>query len=321
MAREYRVGTALERLVASGVISAEQRTAIVRAVDERERARRAPAGRVIAEIVAYLGAGLVAAGLVLFLDRAWIEIARTGRVVLLVVVAGCAIGGAVVLADGWRGVFRRVPIASAGRVRLAAVLLALAAGAVTGAVATAFDTRGPDWAAPIAGLLVAVFGYLLVPSLLGMVVVAVFGVASIVEVTSGVFVARSPWQGIALLAFGAVWFALAAARLLVLDWAGYLIGGIVAVIGAQSVTLGESLWRPLLTGLIGVLCLAFHLFRREAVLVLGGATAVAIAVGQLVADYTDGGPAVASAVLGVGTVVLTVGVLVLNTRSEPRQPD
>lgn len=320
MVGEDRLATALERLVASGVISAEQRGAVQRAVAEQERARRAPVGRVLAEIVAYLGAGLVAAGLVLFLDRAWVDIARSGRVVLLVVVAGCAVGGAVVLAGGCRGVFRRVPIASAGRVRLAAVLLALAAGSATGAVATALDGRGSgaDLVAAGAGLLVAVLGYLLVPSLLGMVTVVVFGVVTILEATSSTTELRSLWQGIALLAFGACWFGLALARRVVVEWAGYVLGGIVAVLGAQSVTVGDSPWRPVLTGAIGVLCLALYLVRREPALVLVGAAAAAIAVVQTVSEHTEGGPAAATMVLGIGAVVLTAGVLVLTTR--PRGP-
>ncbi|MFC8386517.1 DUF2157 domain-containing protein [Nocardia sp. NPDC057272] len=314
MVREHRVDVALERLVASAVISGEQRGAVLRAVDEQERAGRASGGRVAAEIVAYLGAALVAAGLGLFIDKAWAQVAQSGRVVLLVVVAGCAMWGAVVLAEGCVGVFRRVPIASAGRVRLAAVLLVLAAVSVTGAVTTAFDGHHGDAtavAASIAGLFTAVLGYLLVPSVLGTVAVACFGVASILSVTSELVDVRSPWQGIALMAFGALWFGLASARLLVAEWAGYVLGGVIAVIGAQSVTFGESLWRPCLTALIGVLCFVLYVLRRDAVLVLGGAAGIAIAVVQVVADYTAGGPVVACVVLGIGALVLTAGVVVV----------
>lgn len=314
---------ALERLVASGVISGEQRGAVLRAIDEQDRTGRASAGRVAAEIVAYLGAGLVAAGLGLFVDKAWGQVAHSGRVVLLVVVAGCAMWGAVVLADGCVGVFRRVPIASAGRVRLAAVLLVLAAVAVTGAVATAFAGHhgdAPAIAASIAGLFVAILGYLLVPSVLGMVAMACFGVASILSATSELFDVRSPWQGIALMAFGALWFGLASARVLVADWVGYLLGGVIAVVGAQSVTFGESLWRPGLTALIGVLCFVLYAIRRDAVLVLGGAAGIAVAVVQVVADHTSGGPAVASVVLATGALVLTVGLVVLLARQGPGRP-
>ncbi|MGY0503552.1 DUF2157 domain-containing protein [Nocardia sp. FBN12] len=315
MVREHRVAVALERLVASGVISGAQRTAVLWAVDEQERAGRACRGRVAAEIVAYLGAGLVAAGLGLFVDKAWAQVAQSGRVVLLAVVAGCAMWGAVVLADGCAGVFRRVPIVSAGRVRLAAVLAVLAAVAVTAAVATVFGRYGEE--ASVAGLVVATLGYLLVPSVLGMVAVAGFGVASILGVTSALFDVRSPWQGIALMGFGAVWFGLASARLLVAEWAGYVLGGVIAVVGAQSVTFGESLWRPGLTALIGVLCFVLYAIRRDAVLVLGGAAGIAVAVVQVVADHTSGGPAVASVVLAVGALVLTVGLVVLLARQGP----
>ncbi|MFD4461379.1 hypothetical protein [Nocardia sp. NPDC058480] len=317
MVREHGVDVALERLVASGVISGEQRGAVLRAVDEQERAGRAGGGRVAAEIVAYVGAGLVAAGLGLFVDNAWAQVAQSGRVVLLAVVAGCAVWGAVALAGGCAGVFRRVPIASAGRARLAAVLLVLAAAAVTGAVATAFGAHRGDetaMAGSIAGLLVAALGYLLVPSVIGLVAVAGFGIASILIVTSELFDVRSPWQGISLMMFGALWFGLAGARLLVAEWAGYLLGGVIAVIGAQSVTYGESLWRPGLTALIGVLCLVLYVIARDAVLVLGGAAGIAVAVVQVVADYTAGGPVVASVVLGIGALVLTVGLVVLLAR-------
>ncbi|MFE1595862.1 hypothetical protein [Nocardia sp. NPDC058705] len=309
MVGEHRVAVALERLVASGVISGEQRGAVLRAVDEQARVGRASGARVAAEIVAYVGAGLVAAGLGLFVDKAWAQVAQSGRVVLLVVVAGCAMWGAVVLGGGCSGVFRRVPIAAAGRVRLAGVLVVLSAVAETGAVATAFGTRGYD--AAIVGLVVAVLGYLLVPSVLGMVAVAGFGVVSILSATSEQ--PGSPSQGIALMVFGVLWFGLA--RLLVAEWAGYALGGVIAVFGAQSVTYGDSLWRPGLTSLIGVLCFVLYVVRREAVLVLGGAAGVAVAVVQVVADHTGGGPVVASVVLGVGAVVLAVGLVVLVARS------
>ncbi|MEV0063846.1 DUF2157 domain-containing protein [Nocardia sp. NPDC050718] len=318
MVREHRVGVALERLVAAGVISGDQRGAVLRAVDAEDRAGRASAGRMIAEIVAYLGAGLVAAGVVLFLGRAWSDVAQTGRVVLLLVVAGCAITGAVLLAGGCDGIFRRVPIASAGRSRLAAVLLVLAAGMVCGAVVTAFGDEA-EIAAAVAGLLVAVLGYLLVPTVLGMVAMGGFGVASAVTTTSAVFDYRSAWPGVLLMLFGALWIGLAWTRLFVADWAGYLIGGLIMVGGAQSVTPGESLWRPALTALVGVAFLVLYAARREPVLVLGGAAAVAIAVGQTVAERTDGGPVVASVVLAIGAVVLTVGLIVL--LAGPGQPD
>ncbi|MEU3014687.1 DUF2157 domain-containing protein [Nocardia asteroides] len=316
MVREHRVGVALERLVASGVLSGDQRTAVLRAVDAEERAERAGAGRMIAEVVAYLGAGLIAAGVALFLGRAWSEVAQTGRVVLLLVVAGCAMAGGVLLAGGCDGVFRRVPIASAGRTRLAAVLLALAAGAVCGAVITAFGGHGDDGveiAAAFAGFATAVLGYLLVPTVLGMVVTGAFGTGAVVSATSELFGYRSAWPGVLLLLFGALWSLLAWRRLFVAEWAGYLIGGAIAVGGAQTVTPGDSLWRPGLTALIGVLALALYALRREPVLVLGGAAAIAIAVAQTVAEYTDGGPVAASVVLAIGALVLTVGLVVLLT--------
>lgn len=312
----------MERLVAAGVISGEQRGAVLRAVDEQERAGRATGARVAAEIVAYVGAGLIAAGLGLFVDTAWAQVAQSGRVVLLVVVAGSAVWAAVALAGGCAGVFRRVPIASAGRVRLAAVLLVLAAGAMCAAVGTAFGERHGDEAAiaaSIAGLLVATLGYLLVPSVLGMLAMAGFGVASIMSVTSELLDVTAPWEGIVLMSFGALWFGLASARLLVAEWAGYLLGGVIALIGAQSVTFGESLWRPGLTALIGVLCLVLYALRRDAVLVLGGAAGIAIAVVQTVADHTSGGPVVASVVLAIGALVLTVGLVVLLARQGPGQ--
>lgn len=304
---------ALERLVAAGMISGEQRAAVLRAVDEQERAGRASGGRVAAEIVAYVGAGLVAAGLGLFVDKAWAQVAQSGRVVLLVVVAGCAMWGAVALAGGCAGVFRRVPIAPAGRVRLAAVLVVLAAVAATGAVATAIGEQGgAAWAA---GLVVATLGYLLVPSVLAMIAVAGFGVASIMGITTELFDVRAPWQGIALMLFGALWFGLAWARAVVAEWAGYVLGGVIAVVGAQSVTFGDSLWRPLLTGLIGVLCFVLYAIRRNGVLVLGGAAGIAVAVVQAVDGHTGGGPVVASVVLAIGAMVLTAGVVVLLARS------
>ncbi|WP_043648457.1 hypothetical protein [Nocardia thailandica] len=313
MDRDEQWGAALGALVAAGVLTREQAGAVVAEVAGRERARRGSRGRLAGEIGAYLGAGLVAAGLMLLLGRSWDELAPTGRVVTLLIVAGSAALGGVLLAGGGRSLFRRVPPPAGVRTRLASVLFVLAAPAFAGAVGAALAedrvTHGEVGAAA-AGFAVAALGYVALPSVLSLLATALGGAATVVGLGDLAGFADFG-TGTALFAFGLAWFPPTAAGRLVSDWAGYLIAVVLALLGAQVAGDGRWVgWTVVYAAVVAVLCFALYVRRRELLLVLGGAGAVTVAVANAV-DAAADGPGGALIVLAVGAVVLAAGGVVV----------
>src|SRR5690606_1442140 len=158
-----RAPAALADLVRRGVRDETQLGAVVTALAKPEP-RPTPA-RLLAEIAAYAGAGLLLSGVVLVLAESWDDMAKLGRVVLFVLVAvGVTVAG-VATAGGWSMLFRpawRRP-ASTGhtaRTRLAAVFFALAAVSIAAAAGAILDdgndTTDLTWVyAAVAGLLAA----------------------------------------------------------------------------------------------------------------------------------------------------------------------
>lgn len=315
MDRDEQLGAALTTMVTAGTLSREQADAVYAAVAERRRAGRSSPGRVAGEIGAYLGAGLVTAGLVLLLGRSWDELAPTGRVVTLLIVAGSAALGGVLLAGGTRALFRREPAPANVRTRLASVLFVLAAPACAGAVGAALAddrvTYGEVWAA-VAGFAVAALGYAALPSVLSMFATAIGGTATVIGL--GEILGFSDFgTGTALFVFGLLWFAATAARWFAAEWAGWLIAVTIGLFGAQIAGDGRAVgWAVGFSALVAVVCFALYAWRRVLMLALGGAAAVAVAVANAV-DASVDGPGGALVVLAVGAVALAVGGVVVAT--------
>ncbi|WP_431956012.1 hypothetical protein [Nocardia lijiangensis] len=103
--------------------------------------RRRPAGKLLAEVAAYAGAGLLLGGLVLFLEASWVDLAQASRVAILAILAVMAIGGAgaVALAIAEAASEWNDGMGAAGFVLIVgAVLLA------AGVIALARSPRGSD---------------------------------------------------------------------------------------------------------------------------------------------------------------------------------
>ncbi|MCP2319099.1 putative membrane protein (DUF2157) [Nocardia amikacinitolerans] len=316
MAYEQRVGAALRRLVDGGVLNTDQRDAVLAAVAAEEDAARPSGGKLLAEVAAYAGAGLLLGGVVLFVGAAWDDLARVGRVAALAVVAiGLALGG---VALAGRAALFRAPTPTA-RVRLAAVLFASSAAAVTGAVGSGIDDSGSDeaWVLALsAGLVVSVVGYLALPSVVGMLACAAFSAPVVVGVLGELLDVDDFWVGLGLFALGLAWLLLTAMGAFVEAWAGYLLGIVIALLGAHLIDFGRELWSAVLTALVAFLCFALYPTRRSAVLMIGGAGAVALAIADAVTELS-GGLGAAGFVLIVGAVLLAAGAIAL-TRS-PRK--
>ncbi|MEU0541022.1 DUF2157 domain-containing protein [Nocardia sp. NPDC005978] len=199
------------------------------------------------------------------------------------------------------------------RVRLGAALFALAAGCVAVFVGIAVNGEAGDvWVWPVvAGLVAAVVGYAALPSVVGLLVCAGFAPAAWAGVLDAAGGSHDVVFGAGLLVLAGIWFGVAYFGFAVPAWAGYAAGIVTGLIGAQTAGDAGRPWAYGLTGLVAVACFALYRVRRSAVLVLGGALALAIGVSTAVWDWTGGTAAAFVIVLLVGAVVLGAGVALL----------
>ncbi|WP_433522913.1 hypothetical protein ACQPZ2_38645 [Nocardia pseudovaccinii] len=318
MGIQDRSGAALRRLVDEGVLTEAQRDAVAKAL-VAERTKPESPGKLLAEIAAYIGAGLVFGALALLLISSWDDLQRTGRVVIFgLVSAGLALG-AITLAGGVSALFGRSAVPPGSRVRLATVLFALASGSVAVTVGSAIDGGDIDdaWvSACLAGLVVAVLGYLALPSVIGLLVAAWYSVVLVPGVLDEVFGVEEVWIGLGLLVLGAIWFALTRIGVVVETWAGYLVAVLISAAGVVTVYVDAERAGFVLAVTVAVVCFALQATQRSAVLMIGGAVMIALAVGSAVAHWFDDGVGVMVAILIIGTVVLALGAWLLTRQSK-----
>ncbi|WP_280463330.1 DUF2157 domain-containing protein [Nocardia carnea] len=323
-----RAPAALADLVRRGVLDETQLGAVVTALAKPEP-RPTPA-RLLAEIAAYAGAGLLLSGVVLVLAESWDDMAKLGRFVLFVLVAvGVTVAG-VATAGGWSMLFRpawRRP-ASTGhtaRTRLAAVFFALAAVSIAAAAGAILDdgndTTDLTWVyAAVAGLLAAVAGYAALPSLLGLLLCVGFSAASVSGLLDEVL-GLDDLTGPGLLVLGFGWLGVTRLGAVLERWAGYVAGVVLAVAGAQTVDMSDRMWPAyVLTTVVAVVCFALYATDRSWVLSLGGAAALTMAAVEAVVDWTGESAGASGAILVVGAVVLGIGSYLL-TRSAKKSAE
>lgn len=295
---------ALRGLVDQGVISSEQAAAVRDALETA-----APAHRTRwAEITGYIGGGLVLAGAVVLVAASWEDLARAGQVTVLAVLTAALLAGGVATAGGPRALAGRNHRVATVRRRITGVLLALAAATSTLGihVLTEEDTF---LAGGAAGLVVAVAGYVALPSAVGVVAcwaTSVLLVGSIVEALGP----AAEWLGytLALLALGLLWSALAGLGALTHRRLGFGLGAAVALVGAHyPLTWGssaENMWGYALTLGLAALLFGFHQRERAGVLLVFGIIAVTVTVPQMVWDLTGGEVPAAAVLLIAGAVLL-----------------
>ncbi|MGW5140479.1 DUF2157 domain-containing protein [Nocardia beijingensis] len=315
MVSDGRAEAAIGRLVADGVLTRDQADAVLAALAV-ERAAASARGKVLAEIASYVGAGLLFGGIALVAASSWDALDRPVRVgVLAVVAAGLLLGGVLLagLPSG-RGNAR------SARGRLAAALFALGAVALAGAVGTALDGADGAWVfACAAGAVIAVLGYLALPSVLGMLVCACFVPAAVAGALTDLFDLDDMWAAVAVLLLGAGWFALTRIGAMADLRVGYLIAIVTSVAAAQS--LDGRAWAYGVTAVIAVLCFALYTTQRSAVLVIGGGVAIAIAAGEAVSQWTGDSLGAAAVVVALGAITLAVGAFRLARPRREKEND
>ncbi|WP_084523026.1 DUF2157 domain-containing protein [Nocardia inohanensis] len=311
MTVDREVGTALARLVEEGVLTGDQRDAVVAAV-VRERAARHPPARLIAEIAAYAGTGLVLAGLIVLVDSSWDDLGRAGKLLTVALISIGLIAGGAALAGGRRGLFQADGGARTGPTRLAATLFALASISVALLVGLAIDDQGGDtawvWGA-VVGAAIAMLGYAALPSLLGLLACAWFSAPAVAGVI-GVWADLDDFRvGLALAGLAGIWLAASRLGRAVPVWAGYLIALVIAAVGAEFAGDHAPGWTTAILLLTAAACFTLYFTDRNAVLVLGGGAFVTFAVVQAVWEWTDHSVGAAVIILVAGAVVLGIGGL------------
>lgn len=316
---------ALNELVDRGVLSDEQLREVLTAV-ERDRAaadhggvqRSARTG--LWEVLGYVGGALVLGGSSLLVAMSWGDLGQNARVALLAAAAVVLLGAGVLLGGGPRGVRGMAQTSSSPRARIVAVLFALGSGASAMTVATAVNSFDAV-AATATGFVIALLGYLALPSLPGLLATGGFSVGVVLAIDSQWFSSSTLSVSVGLLVLGAIWAFLALTGRLVDESIGLAGAAAIALSGAQvPVSSYSPWWGYVLTVLIAVACFAGYLRHRTVVLLAFGVLGITVAVPEAVWHWARGALSGPLTVLIVGLAFLIAsGIGLLLRRTQSRQ--
>jgi hypothetical protein len=313
---------AVDALVDGDVITREQAQAVLAAIEEAAPA--GPAGPApdhgrLPELAGYLGAALVAGGVVVVLVRSWTTLGPAGRTAGLAAIAlALAVAGAVLAG--------RRPLAADGgdrpggwdvRRRLVSCVWSLAAWSAGAAVASAVQGAEGRWALALGGTagLLSLAAYRRAPSAVGQLslwaaVVALWDAGvSFADLDAGP-------AGAALVAVGAGWAALGLTGVLRERQTALALSAVAGLMGAQlAVTADSHLLGHLLTAGVAAGGLAVHLRTRAWPALAGGVVAAGLLVAEVTHDLTGATLAVAAAVVLTGLALVLVSALGLRSKT------
>jgi len=275
-----------------------------------------------AEIVGYLGGTLLLTGTIMLVATSWDDMTGLVRTALASVFAVLLLVAGTMAAGGVSGLAGARQRAQTARLRVASALLALGAVATAFAVAVALPEDTQSRSIAIAsgfGLLVAIVGYMLLPTgfgLISSVALGLYAVTSTVDATLGAtpFIVGLAWWG-----FGIAVTGMAVAGMLRQQRLGLGLGTVVAMVGAQ-LPLGDdgaAPWAYLLTVALALGCLALHRQVRNPLLLVAGVVGVTLAVPEAIWDITDGTVGAAAILLVAGIVLLAASGLGFRMHRHP----
>jgi len=310
---------ALNALVERGVLSSGQLQEVLAAVERPGvESRDETAGRTgLWEVLGYVGGALVLGGASLLVGMSWADLGQSARVALLAAATLVLVAAGVLIGGGPRGVRGMAGCGPSPRARIVVVLLALASGAAAMTVATALEA-GEGVAATATGLLVALGGYLALPSLPGLLATGGFSVGVVLAVDAQWFESSTLSVSLGLLVLGGIWAALALTGRLLDESVGLAGAAAIALAGAQTpVGSDQPWWGHGLTALIAVACFAGYLRHRTIVLLAFGVLGITVAVPEAVWHWFRGALGGPLIVLVVGLAFLAasgIGLLLRRTR-------
>ncbi|MFC7327441.1 DUF2157 domain-containing protein [Marinactinospora rubrisoli] len=308
---------ALRRLVERAVIS-ERQAAAVRAELAAADAER-PHVR-WAEIAGYVGGALALTGAVSLVAAVWADLERVAWAVVLTVLTLALAGGGVLTAGGPRAMTGRRHRVPPVRRRLAGVLAGLASVTAALAVQVALDTDLSPLAGAV-GLLVAAAGYAVLPAAVLLVACAgmsVWTIAALLDLTDW----TATTGNLLVLGLGLLWIAVALTGVLTHRALAHGLGAAIALYGAQMTfgAGGHTAWIAL-TLAVAVLFLLLYQRERATVLLVAGVLGCAIAVTELVWDWTEGAIGASGTLLLAGVVLLVVSAVGIRLHRAHRSGD
>lgn len=179
-----------------------------------------------------------------------------------------------------------------------------------------------EWAVPTAavGLGVAIVGYLVLPSVPGLLAMGAFSVG-LVYAASGDWWGSAPLLTAALLvALGGVWIGLSLGEWLAERAVGLAGGAFIALLGAQwALGLDSTAWGYGATLVLAVVFFGLYVRWQDLPLLVAGVVGVTVSVPEAVWDLTGGALGGPLLVLVSGLVLLSAGVFGLRLRKKTVQ--
>jgi hypothetical protein len=174
-----------------------------------------------------------------------------------------------------------------------------------------------------AALVLALLGYAVAPSTVGQAGAAVAAFVAIPAAVDLVGVADdSVAMGLAVLALGLLWLALAEAGAWHEVESGRVLAGVLAVLGAQLPVFGDQSWVGYVaTAAVGVGAFGGYVVRPAWPYLATGVVALTLAVPEALTDWTEGSLGPAGVLLATGVTLLVAALLGLRLRQEiPGRP-
>ncbi len=322
-----RSTTIVTALVDHGLLADRDRAQallVVHRALEAQAPATAPLKRRFAELAGYVGGAFIVSAAAILSASRWStlgegqQVALLGGVAVLLAVAGLAVGG---LGAGLTAIRAG---ADPVRRRLAGVLLVGAAAAAAGAVGLQLTYRTESFSTlpPAVGFgtlaVVALLGYLVAPTVVGQVAVAV---GLTVMVPTGLEHAGGAGTvpvGLLWLALGVGWLVLAERGVWREAGSARVVGCVLALLGAQAPAFDyDDRWVGyLLLGLVAAAAYTAYVTRTAWPYLATGVVAVTLAVPQALLDWTDGAVGPAGVLLASGVTLLGASLLGLRLRKE-----
>jgi hypothetical protein len=326
-AGDERATAVVDALVDGGFMDETRRgdaVALVTSTMAAQGSGAVPVRRRFAELAGYLGAALVVSAAGIFFAAQWPDLTGGQQVALL---AGSAVllGAAGLAVGGLGSSFSRMR-AGADSVlrRLTGVLLAGAAASAGAAVGLQVE-RSAGTGESLALMLgfgtvtlLALVGYLVVPTVLGQVVTAAGAFLTVPSTLDRVGDVEPVAFGLVVLAIGVAWLLLAEAGWWREVAAGRVIGCVLAVAGAQIPVVDyDNRWVGYVAlAVVAAAAFGGYVLRPSWPYLATGVVAVTLAVPQALLDWTDDGLGPAGVLLATGVTLIGASLLGLRLRQE-----
>lgn len=331
--RDARTLPLVRALAERGLLPPDRRAEAVELVDQvlaSQAVESSALKRRVAELAGYVGGAFVVSAAVIFLAAQWGVLTSSERVALLAGIAmvlGVAAAALVATADGGAAALRsgQDPV----RRRLAGALLTGAAGSAAAAVGVLVDAAGhrsdpaPAMLAFALLALLSFLGYVVAPTVLGQVAVAVGITTAVPLLFDELGDVHALGVGLLILGLGVLWL-IATERGLWREVASArVIGCGLVLIGAHVPVFAEGNLRW--TGYLGLAVVAIAAFAVYVVrpawpYLAAGVVAVTLVVPEALLDWADNALGPAGVMLATGITLLAASLVGFRLRRNVEVP-